>query len=193
MVAWLQTVLLAGICVLLTLDLLGAPQDPLPSPAAPREVQADPRLVEILRGLRSAVDTLSERLRSGVPGLPERQSIGEVTELTKLTEQLARLEHALRREPGAAASVRAPDGNRQPAWDRIEPLIKARDALEGAERAAFLRTFLLLDESEVLARHGVPTEILVDGSGVERWHYNDPEKNMHLAFLIHRGRVIAVW
>ena len=146
-----------------------------------------------LNRLQSTLDSLPEKLRSAVPSGLERRPVVENTDLSKLTEQLARLERALRQAPRGATAGHRSNGSRPPAWDGIAPVAKTKATLQDAALKSFKREFFLLGESELVARYGVPTGISVAPTGTERWRYADPDRNLYLSFDLHWGRVVNVW
>jgi len=72
-------------------------------------------------------------------------------------------------------------------------LVKTKATLKDADLKSFKRSFYLLDESELVARYGVPNSIIVTKIGMERWQYRDAVRELYLSFDLHRGRVVNTW
>ncbi len=191
--SYVQTGLLAGVLVILTFVLAAMPDGLASLQAAPLPDSRVDILVEPLNRLRSTLDSLPEKIRPAMPASPERMPVTQNAELSKLTAQLARLEQVLRQRPRLESAGQGQDGTTPPAWGRVESFAKRRAALKDADLRSFKRSFFLWDESQVLARYGVPTKILVLDHGVESWKYEDRDRELYLDFRIHRGRVVDAW
>lgn len=194
--AYVQAALLAGVLVVLTLQLLGGSERPQVPRAEIQQGGAEV-LLEPLDRLTAILDSLSERLGAETQGNTEPRAAVESLELAQISAQLARLEQAWARRPhvgGVAHQVM--DRSLPPVWDALAPVAKAVSTLKGDELTVLKRRFFFLDEAEILARFGVPTLIDV-GNGREMWYYENDDENdardVNMSVYFHQGRVVDLY
>lgn len=192
-VAYVQTGLLAGVFFLLVSDMArmsDEPSSPAPPDLGEETLVGLHQFSVAMDSLRSTLDTLPGKLRLAMPKGLERQPIMEDAGLSKLTAQIARLEQTLRKRQGNSPSGSVRHGDRPPVWGNVARLVEAK---KSAGRTSIRRSYFLYSESDLVARFGVPSEIVLSPTGTERWKYTNRDRNLDLGFDLHWGRVIDVW